>query len=549
MTPEIEQIDLKQLNELIKRIEHAIEHGLALNVEDMKLLLCAITTLCSLQQNIENKNVTLHKLRKLLGIVTQSESRRKKTNCEGKDEGDGDNASGAQKNKAKTGSKKKKRAKPKVEHVKYSLELSSGQICPECQIGKLYKFEVAKLLRITGHAPYAATQHIMQQLRCNACLKVFTAPLSDEVLKDGEPNQMYGYSARALMVVHKFYSGIPYNHQGNLADIMGYAISASTIFDQCEKVSNMIMPIFCELKRLAANAEQFLIDDTHNRILEQKPEHRERRNGKGTVLRTGIYSSGLIAILENKLDIILFETSLGHSGEHLDDILRRRDPSLLSPLIMSDALSSNSPTVLPVRHGYCNAHCRRLFYDLKSQSPTEIEWLLDTYGIIWKNDNEASDKNLNAQARLAFHKEKSLPVMEELQSWATEKSKASNFEANSPMGKAIKYLLRHFDKLSLFCHEPGALLDNNRMEEKLKIVIRGRKTSHFYKTAIGAGIANVLISIIATTISAGINIFHYLCALQQHHPVVKAEPSLWLPWNYEEQLKSTTESKDEVQNC
>jgi hypothetical protein len=53
------------------------------------------------------------------------------------------------------------------------------------------------------------------------------------------------------------------------------------------------------------------------------------------------------------------------------------------------------------------------------------------------------------------------------------------------------------------------------MEEKLKIVIRGRKSAHFYKTIKGAHVANVLISLIATTDQAHKNVFDYLQELQR----------------------------------
>lgn len=85
-------------------------------------------------------------------------------------------------------------------------------------------------------------QHITEQLRCNGCQELHTAPLPDEVLADGHANQQYGYSARSLMAIHKFYSGLPYYHQGNLANIFGYAVSASTVFDQCEHVADAVMP-------------------------------------------------------------------------------------------------------------------------------------------------------------------------------------------------------------------------------------------------------------------------------------------------------------------
>jgi hypothetical protein len=73
---DLKEIDKVALSELIERVEHAIAHDLALSVEDMKLLLSAITTLCTLQEKIEQDDVTLYKLRKLLGMVKQSESRR-----------------------------------------------------------------------------------------------------------------------------------------------------------------------------------------------------------------------------------------------------------------------------------------------------------------------------------------------------------------------------------------------------------------------------------------------------------------------------------------
>ncbi|HXL58820.1 MAG TPA: hypothetical protein VN958_21305, partial [Chitinophagaceae bacterium] len=59
------EIDRKALADLIVRVEEAIEHNLALSVDDLKLLLLAISTLCTLQEKIEADDVTLHKLRKL----------------------------------------------------------------------------------------------------------------------------------------------------------------------------------------------------------------------------------------------------------------------------------------------------------------------------------------------------------------------------------------------------------------------------------------------------------------------------------------------------
>lgn len=528
----ITEIDRKALAELIVRVEEAIEHNLALSVDDLKLLLLAISTLCVLQEKIEADDVTLHKLRKLLGMVQQSERHRGSSQTS-KDEKNKKNTKKKNKNK-----KNKSPSKlPKLVHHAMT-EYQRGQVCPACKIGKLYKSEPGILLRVTGHARFEAEKHIVEQLRCNACQEIYKAPLPATVLEDGDANQMYGYSARTLMVIDKFFSGLPYHHQANLADIFGHSVSASTIFDQCELVADAMMPIFYELKRQAAMAYQFLLDDTRNRILEQKPELRNKPNGKGQVLRTGVYSSGLVAQLADGHEVVLFETSLGHAGEHLGSILNLRPTGLPPPLTMSDALSSNSVTTLAVKAAFCNSHARRNFFDIKSRHPAEIDWVLETYACIWKAEDAVKEENLDPNQRLAYHQQHSLPVMQAIRDWAANKVEEDDFEEYSALGKAIHYFLRHYDKLILFCVEPNALIDNNRMEEKLKIVIRGRKTAHFYKTVNGAGVANVLISLIATAYGADENVYDYLVALQKYKQRVKEESWVWLPWNYKKTLNT-----------
>lgn len=56
----------------------------------------------------------------------------------------------------------------------------------------------------------------MERFRCNACGAYYTANLPEDVLADGEMGQEYGYSARALMAIHKYFAGLPYYRQGSL---------------------------------------------------------------------------------------------------------------------------------------------------------------------------------------------------------------------------------------------------------------------------------------------------------------------------------------------
>jgi len=66
-TPEISELSTEEIDALIGRVEEALKYDLALSSDDLRLLLNAVLTLASMQERLLDKDVTLHKLRKLLG--------------------------------------------------------------------------------------------------------------------------------------------------------------------------------------------------------------------------------------------------------------------------------------------------------------------------------------------------------------------------------------------------------------------------------------------------------------------------------------------------
>ena len=95
----------------------------------------------------------------------------------------------------------------------------------------------------------------------------------------------------------------------------------------------------------------------------------------------------------------------------------------------------------------------------------------------------------------------------------------------------------HWEPLTRFLAGVGAPLDHNLVERALKLFIRQRKNSLFYRTEHSAYIASVLTSVIATCLYAGVNAVEYLVALQEHRREVFADPAAWLPWTYQTNLR------------
>ena len=64
------------------------------------------------------------------------------------------------------------------------------------------------------------------------------------------------------------------------------------------------------------------------------------------------------------------------------------------------------------------------------------------------------EQSLSPQQRLLFHQAESGPTMEELHVWLVRQFDQRRVEPNSALGGAISYLLKHWEKLTLFCGRP-----------------------------------------------------------------------------------------------
>ena len=552
-------LDLSEeaLDALIGRIEQARTHALALSPDDYQLLLSAVMTLASMQEQLSHDDLTIRKFRKMLGIVRSSEKLKDLLPADGagdeqKDNADDKPVNGSDNSSDPTPAKKRPRKRkdrktpprtpPTVLHHPIT-DLCKGDHCPGCHAGKVYKYVPGQLLRISGHSPYSATRHVSERLRCNGCQQIFSAELPAEVLADGGPDQHYGYSARTLMAIRRCFAGDPYFRQQSVQALLGEPITASTIFDQCEKVADALNPVFRAIKLASAQASLFYFDDTPNRILQQEPVEKSR--GGKTRLRTGIYSSACLAILSELADeslslelmsptrrIVLFQTNVGHAGEWMEEILAGRATTLGPPILMSDALSSNQVHNIAFINALCNAHGRRGFAELIELSPRQARFALERYQHIWANDAHCTDHQYTDEQRRDYHFEHSLIHLQTLYAWCDQQLNSEETEANSNLGKAMRYFKRHFAGLSEFCYTPGVPLDNNECERMIKLIVRSRKNSLFHQTAIGAEISDVISSVLATCHENNINAFAYLNAVQSNHKAVRASPNDWLPWNY-----------------
>jgi len=527
-TIEFIDMDREELNQLV---EHA---RASLSAEEYRKLKGVVEALTYLTDLVADQQTTIGDLRELLfpAATEKSEAVLKKAGIQATSKAadqPGTNKAGEGKQNASGHGRNGAEAYRNPHRVTVAHEsLKHGDQCPGCLKGKVYKQqEPSRLVRIVGQAPLMATVYELERLRCNLCGQIYSPDAPEGVGED-----KYDESAAAMIAQLKYGTGMPFYRLDDLEQNLGIPLPASTQWEIVEEAAELIKPARDELIRQAAQGEVLHNDDTSMKVLSLRRFIAEEAGE-----RTGIFTSGVVSTAEG-CKVALFFTGRQHAGENLAEVLKRRAAELPMPIQMSDALSRNAPKPIKLLVAHCLAHGRRQFVQITPNFPEPCRHVLETLGEVYHYDQLARERGLSRVERLHFHQQHSRPVMNDLHQWLDVQLKENKVEPNSGLGKAIGYMLRHWQALTLFLREPGAPLDNNLVERALKKAILHRKNSLFYKTLNGADVGDLYMSLIHTCELNDVNPFDYLTELQRHSENLIARPADWMPWNYRAALES-----------
>lgn len=409
--------------------------------------------------------------------------------------------------------------------------LSIGSQCPHCAacdtVARLGQDKPKVFVRLEGGPLITGTRFVAPTFRCNLCQVRFYTPVPDSIKKAPK----YAPSCASTLAIARYSLGLPMFRIEQDQTMHGIPVKDSTQWDSHKLLYSKVRPIFDVLQRQASNGSLTMYDDTPGRILENQM--------KGIPTHT----TAFISVHEGN-KIHLFFTGTNHAGKNADAIFAQRTSE--EPLIaMMDASPSNIPKHLS--KGllarfilcFCLVHGRRKFFEVMRFFDKECDLVLNIIGLVYANEEVCIKNKLSPKQRLEYHQQYSQPLMEQLFIWLNNQLVYEQVESNSGLGTAVRYMLRHWIPLTTFLRVAGAPLDSSWAERAIKIAIRHRRNSLFYKTAKGALVGDCLMSIIYTAKVNGINPYDYLNRLQQNADAVQENPELWLPWNYASTLAAS----------
>jgi len=536
-------LDLAEVEKALEMVEQQLGEDIA---RPLRLLLgwCL-----SIQALLQEKNLSLKRLRRMLFGPRTERTRDvlpdQETTDRPQDQGGEDPSGTSASSSPDTAPRPRRRRKGhgRIPAAAYTgcrrvilthPAFSPGDSCPDCQNGTLYRLkDWAMNVRLVGQPPIGGTRYEQERLRCGTCGNVHVAELPEDVGPD-----KYDVSVPSMIATLRYGQGLPSKRIERIQGAAGIPLPASVQWELCrDALARGLLAVYEYLLWESAQGDLFHNDDTRMQVLEWTAKVK-----KGEPLRedaperTGVYTTGILSMADERPTIALFFTGVSHSGENLRRLLAQRRAELAPPLHMCDGLSHSMPKDLQTLVANCLSHGRRKFVEVAEAFPEEVWYVLQCLKQVYRTDAAAKRFQLSAEQRLQLHQRRSGPVMEALQSWLSEQLEQRRVEPNSSLGQAMNYLLRHWEKLTLFLRKPGVPLDNNICERALKMAIRHRKNSLFYKTQRGADVGDVYMSLIHTCYFSGADPFDYLTELQRHEQQVKADPAHWLPWNYREQL-------------
>jgi len=366
------------------------------------------------------------------------------------------------------------RPKLAVETTLHSLkDVPECTLCGETM--KLWLGQLEKAEEITVvETSFKIAVHQREKYRCSCCQgSVITAPGPDKLIPGGR----YSIDFAVHTATEKFCDHIPLARQTRRMQRRGLEVTTQTLWDQQAALADHLEPTWHRLWDLALAEEILHVDETGWKMMGSKKKSTWTLFGL-TAPHLAVYHLASTKSTQTVRDILSgFVGTLVVDGYKVYPIVAELEGS--------------------IRIAHCWAHADRKFKDAKDppRAISEIRCLIAKLYEIEREVSGPFPGDAAAQeTRRELRHEKSAEVLKDL------RTKAFGFGGlrRSDFGKALRYLLKHWDGLKLFLEDPRIALDNNAAERVLRGPVVGRKNFYGNRSKRGAKTTAILYSLIET---------------------------------------------------
>ena len=161
----------------------------------------------------------------------------------------------------------------------------------------------------------------------------------------------------------------------------------------------------------------------------------------------------------------------------------------------------------------CNAHGRRPFAELAkvTKTPGLAQEALKFYRKLYAIEALAREDHLSVDTRYLLRNEKAPPIWQAFKEWLEYHLPKTSEQGK--IGKAIHYMLAHWEGLTAYLKDGRIEIDNNLIENAIRPFALGRKNWLFAGSPAGAKTGAILYSLLQTCKANQIEPYQYFCTM------------------------------------
>ena len=395
----------------------------------------------------------------------------------------------------KSFTRKQPSRKPFPEHLQRERVVAEApEACECCGSHRLRKIgeDVTETLEVVPRQ-WKVIQTVREKFSCRDCEKISQPPAPFHVT----PRGWAGPNLLAMILHEKYGQHQPLNRQSMRYAREGIELSVSTLADQVGACAFALKPLHALIEAHVMAAERLHGDDTTVPVLAK---------GKTDTGRAWVYVRDDRPFGGCDPPAALFHYSRNRRGEHPQSHLEGYTGILQADAYGGyNALFEAGREPGPICQALCWAHGRRKFFELADIaarakrgkgaqiSPLALEAVKRIDELF---DIEREINGESAQDRLDARRERSGPLVAELEAWMREER--AKLSRHAPLAKAMDYMLTRWEGFTRFLDDGRICLTNNAAERALRGIALGRKSWLFAGSDRGGERAAFMYTMIGT---------------------------------------------------
>lgn len=158
----------------------------------------------------------------------------------------------------------------------------------------------------------------------------------------------------------------------------------------------------------------------------------------------------------------------------------------------------------------CWAHARRKFIEAKESAPRTAGWMLGQIQHLYRIEARLRKKQSSPKLREVLRSQESRTLVERLGKACLRLKQSHRHLPQSPLGKAMDYLLNQWEGLQAFLSDGKVEIDNNLVENAIRPTAVGKKNWLFIGAAEAGERSAILYTLIENCRRFGLNPYEYL---------------------------------------